>query len=664
MADGGHREEPQSGGSSSSPSKRIVEPESLPGGRSSAAAQRVGARRVFSEAEQQALLREYEASQESVAQFAARAGVHYTTLYTWVRRARAGEPVRRRRAKRGERPSFSPEQRRAALEAWSKSGLSATAFSKVWGVSPESLRGWRARYELGGPKALEPKRLGRPRGEGRSQLPDPVQAEIVRTKRRFPSFGLKKVRDFLARFGGTRVSTGSVRKVLALEGLHAVERPARRKKREIVRRFERSKPGELWQTDITSYVLTRSRVRVYLTVFLDDFSRYVVAWSLATHQKSELVCEALMQGIERFGKPEEVLSDQGRQYFAWRGKSDFQRLLVREGIAHVVARTHHPETLGKCERLWETIGTELWERAQPQDLGEARERLAHYFAHYNHFRPHQGIQGLVPADRFFGAEETVRGALEKRMEADELGAALARAPRQGVYVFGQVGDQQLSLHGERGKLVLVTSEGVSKELALDELGLPQKEMIHERVDSTDRERDGARAAETPREEAPGFPAAAAATHFGAGLVGIGEPRGASARALDVRGRALDVARAQESRAGRERPRDTASAGVAAQPGGGLRYARGPLEAAAGARQGAEHGAERGRPACPEEAHRGARGGEPLAAGPRRGPEAAPAHPARTARAREALDEIEVDEVEGGDEDAWEQERDERGTPWS
>jgi transposase InsO family protein len=151
--------------------------------------------------------------------------------------------------------------------------------------------------------------------------------------------------------------------VLSAEGLHALAAVPRRKRKEIVRRFERSKPGELWQTDITSYVLTRSRVRVYLTVFLDDFSCYVVSWQLATHQKSALVCEALMDGIERFGQPEEVLSDYGRQYFAWRGKADFQHLLVRGGIRHVVSRTHHPETLGKCERLWETVGVELWGRS-------------------------------------------------------------------------------------------------------------------------------------------------------------------------------------------------------------------------------------------------------------------------------------------------------------
>jgi transposase InsO family protein len=109
---------------------------------------------------------------------------------------------------------------------------------------------------------------------------------------------------------------------------------------------------DLWQSDITSFHLARQSRRVYLTVFLDDCSRYVVGFALNMHQRQDLVVEALMSGIARFGKPREVLTDQGRQYFAWRGKSAFQKLLVNEGIQHVVARAHHPETVGKCERLW------------------------------------------------------------------------------------------------------------------------------------------------------------------------------------------------------------------------------------------------------------------------------------------------------------------------
>lgn len=107
---------------------------------------------------------------------------------------------------------------------------------------------------------------------------------------------------------------------------------------------------------------------MYLVVFMDDHSRYIVSWQLALSQRTELVTDALKEGIARFGKPKEVLTDQGRQYFARRGKSEFQRLLLREGIGHVVARAHHPETLGKCERFWETVGREFWERARPQEL--------------------------------------------------------------------------------------------------------------------------------------------------------------------------------------------------------------------------------------------------------------------------------------------------------
>jgi hypothetical protein len=37
---------------------------------------------------------------------------------------------------------------------------------------------------------------------------------------------------------------------------------------------------------------------------------------------------------------------------------------------------------------------------------------------FNHFRPHRGIDGLVPADRFFGSEDAAR----KTMRAELAGA--------------------------------------------------------------------------------------------------------------------------------------------------------------------------------------------------------------------------------------------------
>ena len=363
---------------------------------------------------------------------------------------------------------YTFDQRKQAVEAFLKSTMSIKDFGRIWGIGEQSLSVWLKRYKEEGPKGLE---AHKPGPQGRPRRPG-VREEIAAVKSRFPDFGLRKIRDFLFRHEGIKVSTGSVRNALVERGLHSSTRNKRRRKVMPPRRFERSRSGDLWQSDITSFVLTRRHERVYLTVFLDDYSRYVVSWGLYLHQKQDIVTETLLDGIERFGKPKEVLTDQGRQYFAWRGKGDFQKLLKREGIQHVVARTHHPQTVGKTERFWATVGEEFWERVQPQDFTEAKERFGHFVAHYNHFRPHQGIDGMTPADRFFGAETQVREALEKNLSRNELLLALGEPPRKPVFLVGQIGDQQVSLHGERGRLIFQSQDGNLREMGLEGLGAP------------------------------------------------------------------------------------------------------------------------------------------------------------------------------------------------
>ena len=336
-----------------------------------------------------------------------------------------------------------------------------------------TLRAWLKRYAEGGPKALE-NAIPKP-GDKRLErkVPAPTIAAIEETKRRFPSFGLRKVREWVTRFGGAeRVSLGSVKRTLDDAKLDTLAEPApkpKRKKKQPPRRFERAKPGQLWQSDITSYHLPRDSRRVYLVVFLDDRSRFIVSWNLACHHKAVFVTDALTDGLGRFGRPTEILTDQGRQYFAWRGKSAFTKLLDREGIKHVVSRAHHPQTLGKCERLWQTVKDEFWDRVVPTDLGDARRRFADWVSHYNFFRPHQGLGGLVPADRFFEAEEGVREALMAKLPRDVLARALDAPKRQRVYLSGRVGDQQVALSGERGKVVVHLPEG-DQEWDMDELG--------------------------------------------------------------------------------------------------------------------------------------------------------------------------------------------------
>ena len=484
-----------------------------------------------------------------------------------VRRQAKTRKRRSGKRRKKKRQSFTPEERREAVEAYLQTDLTKKSFSKLWGISDATLGKWLRKYQTEGPKGLERKPHA---GKGKMRIAQAVREEIVRAKRFFPDFGLKRVRDYLFRFRGVKVSEGSIDKALKVADIPPSP-PAKkkRKRRKKVRRFERSKPGSLWQSDITSYVLTRHGARAYLTVFLDDFSRYVVSFALALHQKQDLVMEALLSGLDRFGKPQEILTDQGRQYYSWRGKSFFQKYIEKQGIRHVVARSHHPQTVGKCERLWKTVQEEYWSRAQPQGIVEAREGLWHFFAHYNHTRPHQGIGGMVPADRFFGAESEVRKALEEQHEENELRLALGDKPRRSVYLVGQIGDQAVSMHGERGRLVIQGPDGEEKRIDTKELGMPQEENDGQRNDRGKERSDRKQATSWPAEAQGELQAPETSRGGGEGPLGCGERRGEGDGSPDGSGDPGDVAGAGESQGGGGASRGAAASSVAAVTAGAV-----------------------------------------------------------------------------------------------
>jgi transposase InsO family protein/transposase-like protein len=570
-----------------------------------------------------ALVKGYYRSGHSMARFSDEHGISKATLYKWCKRYKEGGArgletrVNPGNAIGNTHGAYPSAQRRQIVEAYLSSGMSLRAFCQVWKVAVATLATWHRRYQAQGAAGLESRPSGRKTGSV-STIPESVREEVVRVKRRFPEFGLQKLRDYLRRFFAISISTGTIAKTLRtadppIPPVKPKKRP--RRKPAAVRHFERAHPGDLWQSDITSLVLARRSQRVYLTVFLDDCSRYVVSFGLHLHQHQEIVTEALMEGIAKFGKPKEVLTDQGRQYFAWRGRSEFQKLLAHQSIQHVVARSHHPQTVGKCERLWKTVDEELWQRVQPAELDEARTRLTHFFAHYNHFRPHQGIEGLVPADRFFGAESAVRRTLEAALAKNELAIALREEVRKPVYLSAQVGDRQLSLHGERGRLVIQTPEGSCQEIRLEELGIArgavspatpradevndhgaqeprESECARERQDpldksfddSLDSDADGAsRGGEAPPHEdvaqAPALSQVAGAGAAGAGAVGSGERGGAAAGAPGVHRDPGVLAREVEARGGGVEAGDVKAASVATLAAGARGDGGGPLEAA-------------------------------------------------------------------------------------
>jgi hypothetical protein len=175
-----------------------------------------------------------------------------------------------------------------------------------------------------------------------------------------------------------------------------------------------------------------------------------------------LVLEVLRAALTSYGHPEEILTDNGTQYVTWRGKSAFAKELEQRGIRHVVASPRRPQTLGKIERFWGTLWRECLETAVFLDLTEARTRIGHFIDHYNFQRPHQGADGLVPADRFFGAAPEVLRTLKERVAANALELARQGVPKSPFYLTGNVGGRPFSVHAE-GERVILTREGERRE---------------------------------------------------------------------------------------------------------------------------------------------------------------------------------------------------------
>jgi hypothetical protein len=213
-------------------------------------------------------------------------------------------------------------------------------------------------------------------------------------------------------------------------------------------------------------MLKRQNRRVYLVAFLDDHSRFIVSYGLHASQSSALVLEVLRAAMTSYGVPQEILTDNGSQYVTWRGKSAFTRELEKRGIQQVVAAPRRPQTLGKIERFWGTLWRECVESAVFVDLGDAQRRIGWFIDHYNFQRPHQGLDGLVPADRFFGAASEVRRTLAARVAAQALELARHGVPKAPFYLTGQVGGQPFSVHAEGERVILTRAEGTRQEIDL------------------------------------------------------------------------------------------------------------------------------------------------------------------------------------------------------
>lgn len=262
------------------------------------------------------------------------------------------------------------------LDAAKASQIKA-AICEQTGFSERTLRRYLAKYKEDGFIGLKPK------GKGKPQVSDviPVQVleQAILLRREVPGRSVSQIIQILEWEG--RVIPGQIKRSTLQEKLSERGYSSRHMRLYAdsgiaARRFQHRQRNQLWHSDIKfgPYLPIGpdgTKKQVYLVTFIDDATRFVLHGQFYPTLDQVIVEDCFRQAIQKYGLPDKVYFDNGKQYRTkWMG-----RTCSKLGIRLLFAKPYSPESTGKVERFNRVVDSFLAEVAleKPQTLDRLNE---------------------------------------------------------------------------------------------------------------------------------------------------------------------------------------------------------------------------------------------------------------------------------------------------
>ncbi len=264
------------------------------------------------------------------------------------------------------------------LEKWERSAKKKQ-IAKDKGLSVKTVHRYYMKYTKGGYNALLPKE--QVRIENRV-IPEVVIDEAIKMLKELPSRSVEDIITTLEVEGF--IEKGSVKRSTLQRNLQE----AGWGKKQIadrtfasdtaVFRFAKRHRMQVVQADVKYgpvLVINGKKVRTYLLVWIDDYSRYILGGALYSSQTAFDVHKSFRKMIETYGKPVKLLCDNGSQYIAKILKDTCLRL----GIVIRYCPPRAANVKGKIERFNKDVSSFVAE-AQLEGFKSLEDLNIHYIA--------------------------------------------------------------------------------------------------------------------------------------------------------------------------------------------------------------------------------------------------------------------------------------------
>ena len=292
------------------------------------------------------------------------------------------------------------------------------------GVSTRTIRRWLKVYEDEGFNGLLP--ASRPANRTGS-VTEAILDEAVMLRREAPNRSVHDIIRILELEG--KVAKGELKRStlqdhLARRGyashqLKAFHTGAQGSK-VATRRFQRKHRNDLWQTDIKYLMVLpetvkRKATQLYAVVFIDDATRYVAGIGVYEDQTADRVLACYRRAVERFGVPDQLFTDNGKQFIG----RQINQASTKLGVRLTRARAYSAASKGKVEALNKLLDKFVLEMKleHPQSVEEVQHQLDRWLELYYHDKIHSSL-GRTPREAFQSDRK-----LQRFLSSEELNLA-------------------------------------------------------------------------------------------------------------------------------------------------------------------------------------------------------------------------------------------------